>query len=123
MDTLQKIIAAKKKKDKPLSDVAKEAKMSVVKDMQSMASGAMKDSLKGAGPLPKAEGTSNLESMGGFDTEDADTDYEDATEQVPESPDEGERNGNEFEGCSEEELDAKLAQLMEVKKKLEAKKE
>ncbi len=116
MDTLQKLMA-KKKKDKPLSDVAKDAKISVVKNLQSMASDAMKEGLKGglkkSSPEDKSAGELTLDNV---------------HEALPISPPEGKENlepSEEDEGeeeCSEEELDAKLEALMAKKKKLQDKK-
>tara|TARA_R110000868_G_scaffold66014_10_gene197044 strand:+ start:3846 stop:4304 length:459 start_codon:yes stop_codon:yes gene_type:complete len=143
----------KKKKDKPMSDMAKEAKMSVVKEMQAMAAGAMKDGLKGGlkkvtvasdSPEGLKEGLDKAkqiaDGISGDDTDQADTDLEDAREDEPiHSPEgykqakedskemmgySGEEEGeeDEMEDCSEEELDAKLAKLMDLKKKMQAKK-
>lgn len=136
MDTLHKLMA-KKKKDKPLSDTAKEAKMSVVKDMQKMAADAMRDGLKGGlkkvsvasdSPeglkkgLEKAEELVESGLTGEEEMEEKEPGEElaEAEEEVPSVTPEGEENLDEE--CSEEELDAKLAKLMELKKKLQAKK-
>jgi hypothetical protein len=126
----------KKKKDKPMSDVAKDAKTSVLKDLQSMASNAMKDGLKGGlkkvtvasdSPEGLKAGLEKAEDMvegklGAIDEKDADTDLEDAAEELPIHAGGAEEGEDEMEDCSEEELDAKLEKLMAMKKKMQANK-
>jgi hypothetical protein len=125
----------KKKKDKPMSDVAKDAKTSVLKDLQSMAAGAMKDGLKGGlkkvsvmsdSPEGLKKGLEKAEDMveggmGEIDEKDADMDLADAEEALPIHAN-GEIEDDDMEDCSEEELDAKLEKLMAMKKKMQEKK-
>lgn len=104
----------KKKKGKPMSDVEKDAKMSVVKEMQSMASDAMRGSFKDA--IAKKSGKADDKEAGELSLDNVD-------EALPIVTPEGEENleadsDEEDEDCSEEELDAKLAKLMSLKQKL-----
>jgi len=136
MEAFKKLMD-KKKKDKPMSDIAKDAKMSVVKDLSDMASKAMKSGLKGGvkkvsvlsdtkegleAGLKKAEDLVDSKKFGSMDEmmeSEPGEELAEAEEELPISPDEGEEN---LEECSEEEIDEKLAKLMDMKKKMQAKK-
>ena len=140
----------KKKKDKPMSDVQKDAKMSVVEDLRDMASKAMKDGLKGgvkkvsvasdsaeglSKGLEMAKKIADSKKLGSMDEMKEDgNELDNAEEELPNSPVEGEENLEsseeeasespeheeaEGEDMSEEEIDAKLAKLMDMKKKIQ----
>ena len=131
MDKFEKLLQ-KKKKDKPMSDVAKDAKMSVVKDLQQMASDAMRTGLKGGlkkvtvasdspeglkAGLEKAEEI--VEKKDEMEGDEEETELEEAREDLPMTQ---ASEDDDMEDCTEEELDMKLAKLMEMKKKMQEKK-
>ena len=140
-----------KKKGRPMDELEKEAKMSVIKDLGAAASEAMRGKLDGLKKVTVAsdspEGLTHglkkaeeiVQGMPGM------KDAAEHDEEMMEDAEDGEgRDGDELAGgvesdedaedmaeeghdgehedMSEEELDAKLAELMDKKKKLEAKK-
>lgn len=122
MDAMMKKLMMLKKDKKKMSPSEKEAKMSVLKDLKSVAEEAMGDDLKGMKKVTvAADSEEGLEEgmdkakellkakMGDMSPADAEHEEEEMEEESEDSED-----------MSEEELDAKIAKLMEMKKKLKA---
>jgi hypothetical protein len=125
-DKFKKLMDKQKKKGDGLSDMQKEAKMSVVKSMSDMASQAMRSGLK--------DGVAKKVSVMSDSDEGLKKGLEKAEEIIEQKPDiqeleseqedeaYAESEESEEEEMSEEELDAKLQSLMALKEKLQAKK-
>lgn len=119
-DKMMKML--KSKKGKELSAPEKQAKMSVLKDLHEMASKAMGEKLQGLKKVTVASDSKEglekglekaQELVGGPGEESAEADEE--AQEASEEASEGEAPEAEM---SEEELDAKLAELMALKEKM-----
>jgi hypothetical protein len=132
-DKLAKLMA--KKKGRPMDDLEKEAKMGVIKDLSSAASDAMRGKLSGLKKITIASDSAEGLKKGLEKAEEiieSSPGMEEAMSEegeMVEDAEDGEAHGSDLlaggedeEEMSEEELDAKLAKLMEKKQKLEAKK-
>lgn len=112
-----------KKKERKMDDLEKEAKMGVVKEMRDMASSAMGEKLKG---LKKVTVASDSEKGLGFGLEKAKEMLQNKSEEGEEYAEEdeleneSENDSHEMAECSEEELDAKIKELMALKEKFKA---
>lgn len=151
-DKMAKLMALKKKKGDEMSPAEKEAKGNVIRDMMSMADDAMKDKLHGLKKVTVASNDEAglqhgldkaKEIVSGPEHDDMVEDAEDgngrdgdifAGSQNQDEEGEGEEESPEHEamespeeeagehGMSEDEVDAKLAELMKIKKGLQSKK-
>lgn len=108
-----------KKKDKKIDGVEKDAKMSVLSSLRDMASEAMGDKLKNLKKVTVAsdseeglkKGLEKAEEIVEGGMPKMEDESEEETEELESSEEE-----NEYSDMSEEELDAKLEQLMKLKK-------
>lgn len=126
-DKLMKMMKAKKMKGADMSDTEKDAKMSVLKDLQKMAAEAMSGRLHGlkkvtvAGDSPEAieEGLDHAKSMlEGDEMEHEEHEAKESPEhEMMEDLHDGDMGEEESEDESEDDLDAKIQKLMELKKK------
>lgn len=122
MDKLMKMAAGKKKSN--LSDVEKDAKMSVLHELKKLATDKMKDNLGGLKKVtvasPDKQGLSK-----GLEAAQAMMEGEEIGESDEEAVAEdldlaGDRSPEDMSEMSEEEIDAKLQELMEKKKALKS---
>ena len=107
-------------------DMKKDAKLKVLKELRSMASGMMGDDLKDgmmkkvtvASPNKEGlkEGLDKAKEILGEHAPDEGSDEEEASE----SPEEEASEDEDLENCSPEEIDAKIAKLQEYKKKMQS---
>lgn len=120
MDSLKKMEMLKKKKE--MSPVEKEAKMSIMKDIQDMASKAMGDKLGGLKKVTVASDSPSGLKEGLEKAEDM-LEAKEETE-MPEMMDDSEMEDEMSmdEDMSMEEIDQKLQELLDKKKALESKK-
>lgn len=133
MEKFNKLLMKKKKEGKELSGPEKDAKMSVVQAMRDFAQGEMGKKLDG---LKKVSVSSNTKEgiTSGLDKakelvghmpeglhDDGENDMEEAAE-TPIDEMEHEISGSgedEYENCTEEQINSKLAKLMSLKQKMQ----
>lgn len=126
-EKLMKMMQSKKRKGEDMSSTEKDAKMSVLKDLQKMASEAMSGRLHGlkkvtvAGDSPEAleEGLEHAQEM--VEGEQMEKEEHEAKEspehEMMEDLGDSEMMEESEDEESEDDLDAKIAKLMELKKK------
>lgn len=103
------------KNDEDSSDMKKEAKLSVLKELRKMASDMMGDDVKGGMMKKVTVASPSTEGL-----KEGLSKAEDMMESAPESDemDAYEDDDMDMENCSPEELDAKIAKLQELKAKM-----
>jgi len=120
------------KKEK-MSDMEKKSKLSVLKDLHKQASDAMKGDLQGMKKVTVAadsksglkEGLDKAEEMLGMEGEDEESElgekraYDEADESKEDQSEGFEDQQDESEPMDEEELDAKIQELLKLKEKLQ----
>lgn len=130
MDSMLKKIMERKGNKKPLSPVEKDAKMSVVEEMRKMAQEAMGDKLKGLKKVTVAsndpegleEGLDKAKDLiGEMPKEDEEGSEDEMSELSPEDAHKAEEemsmsDDDSDSDMSEDDLDAKIQKLMELKK-------
>lgn len=113
-----------KKKEKPLSDNEKKSKTHVLEAMRDMAASQMGEKLKGIKKVTVASNdTSGLKA--GLEKAEELIDKkpaEELSEELPEPEMDSIEAPSDFSELSEDELDEKLAELMALKSKMDARK-